>query len=68
MATNKWYEEIKNFNFTTGLKISKDLDIGHFTQIVWKATKHVGFGKATDEHGCIYIVANYYPSGNIVRK
>ncbi|RNA26382.1 rho-related GTP-binding [Brachionus plicatilis] len=65
IAASKWYEEIKNFNFTTGLRISKDLDIGHFTQLVWKGTTHVGFGKALDDQGCVYVVANYFPPGNI---
>ena len=68
MATGKWYDEIKNYNFTTGFKISKEGgDIGHFTQVVWKKTSQVGFGKALDEKGCVYIVANYYPPGNLVR-
>lgn len=67
MATKKWYEEISNYNFTTGGIISLNGGpVGHFTQVVWKNTKQVGFGLASDGEGCIFIVANYYPSGNIV--
>ena len=67
MATKKWYDEIKNYNFTKGAKISeKGEQIGHFTQVVWKGTNQVGFGSALDEAGCIHIVAFYYPYGNVV--
>lgn len=49
------------------MRISKNLDIGHFTQLVWKNTQLVGFGKSFDDQGCVYIVANYFPPGNIVK-
>ena len=34
---------------------------GHFSQLVWKDSKEVGFGYA----GGI-VVANYYPTGNVM--
>ena len=56
-----WYSEIKNYDFKTG--ISKGGVIGHFTQLVWKDSKEVGFGVDFNDGFCIS-VANYYPGGN----
>lgn len=38
--------------------------IGHFTQVVWKNSKELGVGRATDGKGNWYAVANYLPPGN----
>ena len=61
MATNDWYNEIKNHNF----KKDFQKDTGHFTQIIWKDTKEVGFGVA-NRGNTYYAVANYYPPGNFL--
>lgn len=34
---------------------------GHFTQVVWKGTKEVGFGYAGG-----YVVGSYFPAGNMM--
>ena len=39
---------------------------GHFTQVVWKDTKEVGFGGALSKKGKWYAVGNYYPAGNVL--
>ena len=55
-----WYNEHKNYDFNKN-KFQKGT--GHFTQIVWKETKEVGFGKI--EFGdLLCLVALYYPAGN----
>ena len=41
--SKSWYDEIKDYNFDTGKSAGL---IGHFTQIIWKDTKEVGFGVA----------------------
>ncbi|XP_077332371.1 Golgi-associated plant pathogenesis-related protein 1-like isoform X2 [Lithobates pipiens] len=38
---------------------------GHFTQVVWKDSKEVGYGVATDAKRVYYLVAQYSPAGNI---
>lgn len=67
-AVLKWYKEISNYDFQTGSS-SNSKPIGHFTQVVWKASTKVGVGiaKSTpDSSGYIYtfIVARYTPAGN----
>ena len=61
MMTDDWYNEIKQYNFNKPGFIS---GTGHFTQIIWKDSKEVGFGYAQGSDGYYYGVANYYPAGN----
>ena len=61
MATNDWYNEVKIHDF----KQDYQKNTGHFTQIVWKDTKEVGFGIA-NRGNTYYVVANYYPPGNFL--
>ena len=61
METNECYNESKNHNF----KKDFQKDTGHFTQIIWKNTKEVGFGVA-NRGKTYYVVANYYPPGNFL--
>ena len=61
-VTKNWYGEVKNHNYSGDWKSNT----GHFTQIIWKETKEVGFGKCKDKRGQIYVVGNYYPAGNII--
>ncbi|XP_061165116.1 Golgi-associated plant pathogenesis-related protein 1-like [Saccostrea echinata] len=61
--TDSWYSEIKDHNF------SKDHQpgTGHFTQVVWKGTTEVGFGKAKSADGCtVFVCGSYRPPGNML--
>ena len=58
----KWYYEKNNYKFYSNKYIE---GTGHFTQLIWKETKLVGFGYKEDNNGKLYFVANYYPAGNI---
>ena len=60
--TTSWYSEIKSYNYSGEFSNNT----GHFTQVVWKETKEVGFGKSKNQDGKIYVVANYYPAGNVI--
>lgn len=57
-----WYEEIKSHRFG---EEPESLESGQFTQVVWKDSRELGvaFAKA---NGRVVVVANYFPSGNIV--
>ena len=39
--------------------------IGHYTQMIWRNTTHVGFGVARNGRNT-YVVANYSPAGNVI--
>lgn len=58
-----WYEEIKFHKFG---EEPKSLESGHFTQVVWKDSRELGVAFAKSS-GRIIVVANYFPSGNIVK-
>ncbi|XP_050965402.1 uncharacterized protein glipr2 [Labeo rohita] len=60
-AVESWYSEIKDYNFSRPGFTSKT---GHFTQVVWKDTKEVGVGVATDGN-TTFVVGQYLPAGNI---
>ena len=61
--TKAWYDEINKYSFDSKKFIS---GTGHFTQIVWKNTKEVGFGIAQAKDGSYFCVANYFPCGNFL--
>ena len=61
-ATQLWYDEIANYDFSTGASSNGEV-IGHFTQLVWKKSTKVGFGLGVSDSGT-YVCANYYLGGN----
>ena len=60
--SKSWYDEIKDYDFNTG-KSKNGRAVGHFTQLIWKNTKEVGFGIGFNGN-ILITVANYYPGGN----
>ncbi|CAF4260693.1 unnamed protein product, partial [Rotaria sp. Silwood2] len=61
---NSWYSEITSYNYSApGFSSST----GHFTQVIWKGSKQLGIGIAfTSNNRTAYVVANYYPPGNVI--
>lgn len=76
-ATQRWYDEIKDYNFATGKAITPGKVVGHFTAQIWKNVKKVGYGfcTTTKSHvispsrslrlAVLYVVANYSPTPNV---
>jgi len=63
-AVESWYSEIKDHVFG---REPKSMATGHFTQLVWKDSTHVGIGLArAKKSGKLYVVCNYEPAGNFV--
>ena len=66
-----WYGEKKDY--TAGTSIPEDFSqfkAGHYTQMVWKGTTHVGAGRAVVKQGrfkgLVIVVCNYDPAGNVI--
>ncbi len=53
-----WFSEKSKYN-----PLKPELTL-HFTQVVWKLTKQLGFGACNITNGGVLFVANYYPRGN----
>ncbi|XP_072452910.1 Golgi-associated plant pathogenesis-related protein 1 isoform X2 [Notamacropus eugenii] len=62
-VADRWYSEMKNYDFKSP---GFSPESGHFTAMIWKNTKKMGVGKASANDGSSYVVARYFPAGNIV--
>ncbi|PAA81926.1 hypothetical protein BOX15_Mlig007915g2 [Macrostomum lignano] len=60
--TDYWYSEIADYDFNA----ENQVNCGHFTQVVWKASEKVGFGRAVSSSGRVYVVGRYSPGGNYI--
>jgi hypothetical protein len=61
-----WYNQGRNYDYDSE---KYSLDIGNFAQIIWKSSQQVGFGYTIDSvDETVYLVALYYPGGNIEGK
>ncbi|KAH9391879.1 hypothetical protein TYRP_022377 [Tyrophagus putrescentiae] len=63
-----WYDEIKDYGHSTfghEPSMSHFSRWGHFTQVVWKASKTVGVGCGVTANKAV-VVGNYSPPGNMV--
>ncbi|XP_060697255.1 GLI pathogenesis-related 2 [Hemiscyllium ocellatum] len=61
-VADSWYNEVKNYNFSSP-RFQKNC--GHFTQLVWRESKEMGAGLASDGKGLTIVVAQFNPAGNI---
>jgi len=57
-----WADEARSFDVRTN---SCTGVCGHYTQIVWRATRDVGCAEATDRYRQVW-VCEYDPPGNVV--
>jgi uncharacterized protein YkwD len=58
-----WVDEKKNWHSGTVLDKTNWYPTGHYTQMVWKTTTHIGCADATGG-GKVYLVCRYSPPGN----
>lgn len=63
-AVDAWGEEKEDYNYARN-KCKRGKMCGHYTQIVWKTTTHVGCAKV-ECGGDVIWVCNYDPPGNWV--
>ncbi|KAJ8921932.1 hypothetical protein NQ315_008566 [Exocentrus adspersus] len=65
-AIQAWFDEHKNYRYSRKFRLTKGT--GHYTQVVWADTSHIGCGYAYYASGSMYdklYVCNYGPAGNI---
>ncbi len=62
-ATNMWGGEKKHYNYRTN-KCQNGKVCGHYTQMVWRNTKHIGCGVAKCAGKTSVMVCQYSPAGN----
>merc|ERR1739838_943811 len=60
-GVESWYSEIKDYDFSNP---GFGMNTGHFTQVVWKESKELGVGLASDGNN-IFVVGQYSPAGNM---
>ena len=69
-VADSWYSENKDYNYDTGKAKTNGAVIGHFTQLVWKASKQIGcavaIGSWSGYNPSYYVCCNYFPGGNVL--
>lgn len=69
-SINSWYSEVKDFDnrFVSKFEFYYKPMTGHYTQLVWADTTHVGCGMVQYKNSNFYITlfaCNYSPGGNV---
>ena len=62
---NNWYDEGNKYVYDSNKYIK---GTGHFTQMIWKDTKTVGFGYSKIHKDKSIFLVYYYPAGNELGK
>ncbi|MCK8600455.1 CAP domain-containing protein [Desulfoferrobacter suflitae] len=68
-VVDRWYAEEQYYDYSNpGFSLDPNEPIGHFTQVVWKSTAHIGCGCVTGCPGTYQsiCVCQYDPAGNYV--
>lgn len=66
-ACASWYSE-KKFYRNAPVGTGNLSQVGHYTQMVWSQTTHIGMAKAVCKDGSVLVVANYNPPGNYIGR
>lgn len=63
-----WYSTVRRYNYyKESHLLHTNSNAGHFSQMIWASSKYLGVGKAASpKTGKIFVVAFYFPPGNIV--
>merc|ERR1719397_149234 len=64
-ATYMWYNECVHPGYNFGRQ--KNPGTGHFTQVVWRGTTHIGAARIRAGNKS-FVVANYLPAGNMISR
>lgn len=62
-----WYSTVRRYNYYKEAHLlHTNVNAGHFAQMIWASSKYLGVGKASSKTGKIFVVAFYFPPGNLV--
>lgn len=64
-AVKMWASERNNFRYSPQYEFH--IPTGHYSQLVWRTTTHIGCGRATCGRNAV-IVCRYSPAGNRIGK
>lgn len=64
-AVTFWVQEQSNYQYSTNKCLPGKM-CGHYTQVVWKSTTHVGCASVECSDKSVYIICSYNPPGNWV--
>ena len=68
-VADNWYSENKNYDYASGGSKNGGV-VGHFTQLVWKATTQIGCAVAEGSWSgykpSYFVCCNYFPGGNML--
>ena len=68
-ASISWLSEKKDFKYAKiGDRKNNFSEIGHYTQMIWHKTSQVGIAYSKSKSGKVYVVARYYPAGNVISQ
>ncbi|GJN34767.1 hypothetical protein PR202_gb23462 [Eleusine coracana subsp. coracana] len=63
-AVARWVEERDGYDCRSN-RCARKRGCGHYTQVVWAATKHLGCAAVECRNGGTFVVCSYDPPGNI---
>ncbi|GAB4838374.1 hypothetical protein Ancab_027908 [Ancistrocladus abbreviatus] len=63
-TTQYWIDEKRFYNHDTNT--CNGGECRHYTQLVWRASTHLGCANATCTNGWTFVCCNYNPAGNFV--
>eukprot|EP00760_Papus_ankaliazontas_P025321 PhM_4_TR2639/c0_g1_i1/m.13564 len=66
-SVQMWYDEVTDPGYDFS-KPTFSCGTGHFTQVVWRGTTHVGVAVAKHPKHGTYVCANYSPPGNYMGR
>ncbi|KAL0454365.1 UNVERIFIED_CONTAM: Basic form of pathogenesis-related protein 1 [Sesamum latifolium] len=64
-AVQMWLDEKKFYNVGSNTCVEGEM-CGHYTQVVWRDTTHVGCARTKCSNGWTFVSCNYDPPGNYV--
>ncbi|EDS26995.1 catrin [Culex quinquefasciatus] len=60
-STNRRYDYFKEPHL-----LHTNVNTGHFSQMVWRASRYFGVSKSISKTGKLFVVSYYYPAGNVM--